>query len=306
MKLKTTLEDSKALLGIIQIFKSIQRECVIRLQSNRTRFLSNTGGDGVQVWVGCRTDVIFKDFRCESHYKENSITCEILDMQQLFHIVKQIDVQERKNGKKVYHTLLRLSKRNEKPIIKLTMQSLFDQPDLSYDVPVRILTDQEIESITAPPLDNKHVKLLVPNLAELAGFVEKIKNTTCESITFECTEPTETFGGLKRGRDSDNRQRCNFSVHAENFLASFSLTYDGVEQIIDDKTDSEEDDDEQVEYQTASVTVDVKKLARFFSAIKDMTPNRVSLYLLSDALVLSVSAYNESTSMVSYVPAKLQ
>lgn len=335
MKFKAKLEEPRAFLGILQICRSIQRDCIVRLQSSRTRFFTTVDLlDGVQVWMGCRTDFLFSDFRCDSHYAEQSITCEILSMQQLMHILKQADMRQHSN--RTNPPIMRLARNGSKPVLKLTMQGASQYlPDLSYDVPIRILSDAEIERMQAPPLEDDHVQVVVPNLFELATFVDKIKSSACDSITFsaqafssELSRDDEHGGdraGYKRGRSSGTvgPQLATFHVLADNYLASFSLMYDAVEMIPrprDREGEGEEDGVEEEEggsarrrphstngvddeCSAATVSVEVKKFARFFSAVREITPTRMSLYLVDQrALVLSVQA-SGNTTMVAYIPA---
>lgn len=353
MKFKATLEDPKGLFGVLQVCRSIRRGCIIRLQEKRTRFFTNVEvTDGVQVWVGCRTDYLFTDFRLDSSYKEHSITCEVLDLNQLYHVIKQAEARERHHSK-AYQTVIRLARTGSQPLLKLSMQGVQGQPDLSYDVPVRILSDREIESMSAPPLEDDRVQVVVPNLTELTTFIDKLKSTSCDSVTFAAQgKPIVLLtGGHKRGRgstgsDSSVPLMATLVIHAEHFLGSFSLKYDAVELLPQPRTtphrsrrtelagevgegegegvggntpqpgddnddnDAERDEEEEEEWMhpedhKATVTVEIKEFARFFSAVKEIQPTRVSMYLVDQsALVLSVYA-SGNTTMVAYIPAKV-
>lgn len=315
MKFKAKLEDPRALSGVLQICHSIQSDCIVRLQSRRTRFfITRADNLDVQVWMGCPTEFLFKDFRCDSHYKEQSITCKILALQQFMHILKQANGRHGENV-----TIMRLARNGNTPILKLTMQGASQNlPDLSYDVPVGILSDRDIESIQTPPLDPDHVQVVIPSFAELTTFVDKIKSSACDCVTFNVqgySSAVSGGGGHKRGRDTGSAapRLGLFQIYAENVIASFSLKYDAVEMIPRPRDDSDADADseqghneqakEDEEERAATVTVEVKKFAKFLSAIKEINPTRASLYLVAErALVLSVHAPG-STNMVAYIPA---
>ncbi|EPY24582.1 HUS1 checkpoint protein [Strigomonas culicis] len=274
--------------------------------------------EGAQVWIGCKTNYVFSDFRVDSSLQDKSITCEILDMNQLFHALKQADTHERHHGRQ-YRTEVRLKQQGNRPLLKFTMGGGMGQPDLSFNVFIRILCEKEIESIIAPPLDDNNLQIVVPNLQELMVFVERLKNTSCTNIVFRCqtnlSEEDDLLNGHgKRPRpstegDGGSGHTATFVVYAEHFLASFCLKYENVERVMPRRSEEDEDEEEpeqrnNVLDQHVSVTVEMKQFARFFAAVGDVNPLRMSMYLVDQrALVLSVHANNGNTTMVAYIPA---
>lgn len=322
MKFKAVLNDTKILLCALSVCKSIHRNCIVRLQASRIRFFTNVDpSDGVQVWLSSRTDYIFSEFHCDSSYKEKSITCEILDMAQLHQTIKLADSRGKSQSGQAS---LRLSKAadTKQPLLKIFIQGTPGMPDLVYDVPVRILSDAEIESIQAPPLDDERLQIAVPNLTELTTFVEKLRNTSCDLVTFSAQESALSLPGYeervpplghKRDRES-SRPLATLIVHAENFRGSFSLRYDDVEMVeqpqdSNDSHNSNEEEEEETRrggsarLRSASISVEIKRFSRFFSMVKEVLPTQVSLYLMDKkSLVLSVRGVG-GTTLAAYIPA---
>ncbi|AYU78909.1 Checkpoint protein HUS1 [Leishmania donovani] len=331
MRFKATLKDAKGLLGVLQVCRSIQRDCIVRLQSERIRFFSNTNAaDGVQVWMRCQSSFLFSDMVCDSGYDEHSITCEVLDLAQLIHIVKQAEARERFHQGTTSRVQMRLARNGRYPLWRVAMQGLSGQPDVSFDVPLRILGDREIQSLSPPPLEKQHLQILVPDMLELTTFIDKLKNTAADSVTFSARvlmPPTPRRGaedgeaedadggaevrrGVKRPRVKDTLPLASLLIYAEHFMARFSLKYEAVELVEhpereDDDEGDDDDGDAVNDVRIATVMVETRKFARFFSAVKELDPMKMSMYLVDRrALVLSVFAVG-NTAMVAYIPARV-
>ncbi|KAG5504343.1 hypothetical protein JKF63_04792 [Porcisia hertigi] len=331
MRFKATLQDAKGLLGVLQVYRSIQRDCIVRLQSERVRFFSSTNtADGVQVWIKCQSSVLFSEMVCDSRYDEHSITCEVLDLAQLIHIVKQAEARDRSHQGNTSRVQVRLARNGRCPLWRVAMQGLSGQPDVSFDVPLRVLGDREIQSLFPPPLKHQHLHIMVPDMLELTVFIDKLKNTAADNVTFSArvvTQSTSQRGaesneagvndddctrvchGVKRLRDKGVPRPASLLIRAEHLMARFSLKYEAVELIepleCEDGSGHDGEDGGSVDdVRMATVVVDTRKFARLFSAVKELDPEKMSMYLMHHrALVLSVFA-RENTTMVAYIPAK--
>ena len=342
MRFKATLNDARGLLGALQVCRSIQRDCVIRLHPERTRIFSNiTVADSVQVWLGCKSSVLFSDMICNSSNEEQSITCEVLDLAQLIHIVKQAEVRERAHPSAA-QVLMRLTKSGKRPLLKVSMDGLSGQPDLCFDVPLRILTDRDIQGMSLPSLEKRRLQILVPDIMELTTFIDKLKNTAADSVTLsarvltplavprpsieeeegdedrEGQENAEDDGSGGNGRRSGKRRRerdllpyASLVIFAEHFMARISLKYEAVQLMEMPETDNAAGEGEEerrvgaTATPTATVTVETRKFARLFSTVKDINPDHICMYLVDKrALVLSVFTAENNTTMVAYIPAK--
>ncbi|PWU85109.1 putative Checkpoint protein HUS1 [Trypanosoma cruzi] len=304
MKFKATVRDQRTLASVCQACRGIQRRCVIKLHPTRIRFFTSTQfADGMQVWAGCRTQAIFSDFQSQSQLQENAIFCEVADISQLFHIMRQAE--------RCPNVTIKLTKNAaRRPALRVSMQGVRPHLDISHDVPVRVLSELEVRNISAPPLESEVVQIVLPCLTELSKFVDKVRSTSCDRMTFTVRDNERADGAAATS--------CTLVVLAECFLASFALKYSSVKKCEregenDADFDGEGDgnggdkpkhrDDKSMAY--ASVSVEVRRFARFL-AIKEATPLQVVLHLVDGkAVVLSVFA-SGGTTLVGYMPAVAQ
>ncbi|KPA84107.1 hypothetical protein ABB37_02202 [Leptomonas pyrrhocoris] len=346
MRFKAVLNDAKGLLGALQVCHSIQRDCIIRLHPERTRIFSNmTVAVGVQVWLGCKSSSLFTNMVCNSSDTEQSITCEVLDLAQLIHIVKLAEVRERAHLS-ASQVLIRLTKTGQRPLLKVSMDGLAGQPDLCFDVPLRILSDRDIQGMVPPPLEKRRLKIMVPDILELTTFIDKLKNTAADNVTFSARvltpavprrsaeeeaeddeEAEEDYPNdasamarrkRKRKRGSGVLPYASLVVNAEHFMARISLKYEAVplmetpeaqngaeEEVDDARRDAPMAAAADRDNRLTTVTVETKKFARFFSTVKAISPDEICMYLVNKrALVLSVFAAGNNTTLVAYIPAK--
>ncbi|RNC54681.1 HUS1 checkpoint protein [Trypanosoma cruzi] len=301
MKFKATVRDQRTLASACQACRGIQRRCVIKLHPTRIRFFTSTQfADGMQVWAGCRTQAIFSDFQSQSQLQENAIFCEVVDISQLFYIMRQAE--------RCPNVTIKLTKNAaRRPALRVSMQGVRPHLDISHDVPLRVLSELEVRHISAPLLESEVVQIVLPCLAELSRFVDKVRSTSCDCMTFTVRDNERADGAAATN--------CTLVVLAECFLASFALKYSSVQKCEregdnDADFDGEGDsnggdnlkhrDDTSIAY--ASVSVEVRRFARFL-AIKEATPLQVVLHLVDgEAVVLSVFA-SVGTTLVGYMPA---
>ncbi|KAF8307202.1 hypothetical protein TcBrA4_0020610 [Trypanosoma cruzi] len=277
MKFKATVRDQRTLASVCQACRGIQRRCVIKLHPTRIRFFTSTQfADGMQVWAGCRTQAIFSDFQSQSQLQENAIFCEVADISQLFHIMRQAE--------RCPNVTIKLTKNAaRRPALRVSMQGVRPHLDISHDVPVRVLSELEVRNISAPPLESEVVQIVLPCLAELSKFVDKVRSTSCDRMTFAVRDNERADGAAATS--------CTLVVLAECFLASFALKYSSVQKCEregenDADFDGEGDgnggdkpkhrDDTSMAY--ASVSVEVRRFARFL-AIKEGHPSRLCCIL---------------------------
>ncbi|KAF5217575.1 hypothetical protein ECC02_009577, partial [Trypanosoma cruzi] len=284
MKFKATVRDQRTLASVCQACRGIQRRCVIKLHPTRIRFFTSTQfADGMQVWAGCRTQAILSDFQSQSQLQENAIFCEVADISQIFYIMRQAE--------RCPNVTIKLTKNAaRRPALRVSMQGVRPHLDISHDVPVRVLSELEVWHISAPPLESEVVQIVLPCLTELSKFVDKVRSTSCDCMTFTVRDNERADGAAATS--------CTLVVLAECFLASFALKYSSVQKCEregdnDADFDGEGDsnggdnlkhrDDTSTAY--ASVSVEVRRFARFL-AIKEATPLQVVLHLVDGKAVV--------------------
>ncbi|KAH9593525.1 Checkpoint protein Hus1/Mec3 [Trypanosoma melophagium] len=324
MKFKATVRDQRTLAGLCHACRGIEKRGVLRLHHARTRLFAIAPlADGSQVWAGCRTQTIFADFHAQSQHPDNAICCEVADLARLLQVLRQAE--------RCPNVSIKLTKNAAKrPALRVSMQGVLRHLDISHDVPVRVLSETEVQNISAPPLEDEVMQVILPSLTELMLFVDKVRSTSCERMTFTAQANLQSNGATV---STHSPPTCSLVIDAECFLGNFALKYNSVrlceseeeDNNNEDEEDTEGDDDGQdgdrnsnnnsnkrkkrrrdndddVAMQQATVTVEVKRFARFL-AIKEITPLQVVLHLVDGkALVLSVSA-SGGTTLVGYMPA---
>ncbi|KEG08487.1 HUS1 checkpoint protein [Trypanosoma grayi] len=322
MKFKATVRDQRTLAGVCQACRSIQQRCVVKLHPARVRFFTMAQAtDGMQVWAGCRTESVFSDFQSQSRNADNAIYCEVADLARLVHILRQAE--------RCPHVGVKLtSNAARRPALRVSLQGVLPHLDISHDVPVRVLSEAEVLSISAPPLTSEVLQLALPSLTELTLFVDKVRGTSCERMTF--TAQGNARPPRSTAADGGGGATCSLVIEAECFLGSFALKYNAVPLCERDDDDEEEEEEEAEEggdekadgavknrdrkrrrrekddagMLHATVEVEVRRFARFL-AIKEVTPLQVMLHLVDGkAVVLSVAAAG-GTTLVGYMPALL-
>jgi hypothetical protein len=287
MKFKAAVRDPKTLSSVCHSQRMISKKTIIKFHPSRVRFISstNTVTDGTQVWSSCRTDNLFGDYVIESK-NDNAIYVEIIDLAQLMQALKCAE-----HGVNV---TMKLAKVDTRQMIKLSMQTLQEQHDVSHDVPVRVLTEIEANNIVAPALEDRVLQVVLPPLHELLTFVDRVRNAGCGSLTFRAviTSP-----------DPVNAQTCRLLISADTLHSNFEMTYPNTEMI--HRQAEDRDDEVPPPLTEASVTVDIKKFGRFLS-VRGVCPSKVIAHLVDDkALVLSAYAVGE-TNLVFFIPSLIQ
>lgn len=311
MKFKATVRDQRTFAGVCQACRSIQRRCVIKLHPARVRFFTNTHvADGLQVWAGCRTEAVFGDFHSQSQLQDNAIYCEVADLTQLLRVMRQAE--------RCPNVTIKLTKNAaRRPALRVSMQGALQNIDISHDVPVRVLSEVEVRGISAPLLENEVVQLVLPSLTELSMFVDKVRANACDRMTFTVQPNRRSDGTTTTTTTGTAALSSSWSlvIVAECFLASFGLRYNSVQlceredaEVDNNHSNGSEEDNSGRDNATlsqASVTVEVKRFARFL-AFTNVTPLQVVLHLVDEkAVVLSVSAAG-GTTLVGYVAAMAQ
>lgn len=202
MKLKAILEDPKTLFDIFDLCRSTQQTCTVCLQEGTTRVFSTAESTtDVQVWAECRTNTIFREFRCQSPYN-NSVVCDVLDTKHLCHVLRNAE-KLREEG---YEREMRLSKNSAgRPVLKLSFRSPKGGKNERYDIPIRLRSQQEIEAMQVPALDDEdsiHVMLPQRHCAEISHFVDNARGARCENITLLSKAMDPSFK-RKRSRMND-------------------------------------------------------------------------------------------------------
>eukprot|EP00744_Colponema_vietnamica_P015955 GILI01022369.1.p1 GENE.GILI01022369.1~~GILI01022369.1.p1 ORF type:complete len:282 (-),score=40.64 GILI01022369.1:62-907(-) len=280
MKFKTHVKDPRTLAAICATSKALNKRCILKLHAQRLRFISNNASrDGSQVWTSCKTDAFLGDMKIESR-RDNEIFLEVPDLTQIISALKCAEASS--------NVLMRLAKADNAEFLRFTMHNRASHHDISHDVIVRVLTEAELSSVVAPPLESRLLQVYLPSLQDVASFVDKVRNNGCVHITV-----TVTLLPLA----SDNQtQMATLTFVADSFVSSFVLHYPSVEIGPAHRQDNA--------LQKASCTIETKLLAKFVT-VKEVAPMRMVAHVVDGkALVISAFAAGD-TNIVYYMPSQL-
>lgn len=337
MKLKGTLEDPKLLCELFDLCRATQRTCTLCLQSSTIRVFS-TGGlesgggaeTGVQVWVECRTNRVFKEFRCQSPYN-NALVCDVLDTKHLCHVLKNADKlkragEEDEGGAGGYEREVRLSKSTTtgQPLLKLSFKSAKGLKHERYDIPIRLRSQSEIEQMQVPALnDTESVHVQLPHLGELAYFIDTVKGARCSEVSLEAkvlpvlpsglynTSTRTSTSSRKSGRGREERE-ASLAVEATHDYAHLRLFYSSVPRTPPpvDQGEEEEEETESGRPSTtvrmdAKVAVPLKKFAPFLAVVRSMEPSLASMHLVHERALVFCFCHARCANIAAYIPAIL-
>jgi hypothetical protein len=124
------------------------------------------------------------------------------------------------------------------------------------------------------PIADSVTRVVLPSLEELSVFIDRVKASS-DAVSFTA-----------------NRSTSVFTLSASSLLMSNTMYYRQVEVVQGEAAPSGD----------LTVTVDIRKIAKFLS-VKEVNPARIVVHLVeSRALVLSSYALGD-TNLVFYIPA---
>ncbi|PWU93872.1 putative Checkpoint protein HUS1 [Trypanosoma cruzi] len=123
----------------------------------------------MQVWAGCRTQAILSRLPVPvAAARKRHLLRGGRDISQLFTSCARQSAAQTSPIKTDEEC-------GEKPALRVLMQGVRPLLDISHDVPVRVLSELEVRHISAPLLESEMVQIVLPCLAELSKFVDKVR-----------------------------------------------------------------------------------------------------------------------------------
>eukprot|EP01006_Ploeotia_vitrea_P058465 TRINITY_DN69484_c0_g1_i1.p1 TRINITY_DN69484_c0_g1~~TRINITY_DN69484_c0_g1_i1.p1 ORF type:complete len:281 (+),score=15.44 TRINITY_DN69484_c0_g1_i1:43-885(+) len=174
MRFRANIHNPKALGLLCQTIQKVNKQCTLKLDKTRTRFICQTDlVDGSQVWASVKTGTMFSQFRIESQ-TEDQIYLSV-DLPNFARAVR--------SGEQATDMIIRLSKKGSQPMLSITMSVQSgggtggDRPrhEITQEVPVRVLTANEIANLNLPACDQPKVEIYLPQLKEMRNVVEGMR-----------------------------------------------------------------------------------------------------------------------------------
>lgn len=305
MKLKAVIEDPKLFCDLLELCRSTQQTNTLCVQASTLRIFSCTeAADAVQVWVDCRTSLIFREFRCQSPYND-SLVCDILDTPHLCHVLRSA---EKLKGEG-YEREVRLSKGASGPLLKMAFRSHHGGlKSERYDVSIRLRSQEELNGLSVPSLEEgESIHLSIPRVSELIHFIESSKAARCSRISFKAVGMPDREDGHE---DSTNgSSMCQLRMEAPHDYGILSIQYVGVTRRPPIAMDDEEEglpasQRMRIEpLQEAEVVISLKRFAPLAAAMRLMELSDCSVHIAHQKALVICFRHSRAASAAVYIPA---
>jgi len=171
MRFKARVLNEKCglFIKVCTTVKKINKECVIHLTERKVQFIltSEVTEGGVQVWSGINAASLLEDYRIES-LNSNEIAFEI----NVDHLQRAL-----KSGQYAQEITIKLTKKNGIPFLSLAIENS-QQMTIIQDVPIVLLSSQQLAQYTEPHLPDPEVHIMMPPLKLLRHVIDKMKNVS--------------------------------------------------------------------------------------------------------------------------------
>ena len=322
MKFKAALHNCRQLNVVCNTIKQFLRCAVIKLDPTRMRFIATAGPaggrshvDGAQVWCALNTSAFFSDLRLESRSNGGSIYLDVPDIRPLSFALKAC---EKASGP----VIMKLAQHGDRQLLTLSMNHAQTGHDALHEVPIRVMTESEVQAIAMPPMETDAVSVRMPPLHEVSAVAERMRMAGASHVELSLTycpsndrcappHPPGVFPADARGSYGHDDDHDHDATPQVTKIA-LTLTADAHAMVIavrwSELLHRPQADDSGAALQRSAlpvtVTVDVRRFCRFFT-VRDIVPIDITAHVVNQrALVLSVYADGD-TNFVFYLPALL-
>ncbi|KAJ2720666.1 Checkpoint protein hus1 [Coemansia sp. Benny D115] len=296
MRFRTILSNSNLLLRVVQSIEKLSKSGILKLTPTKLHIIVLTDMDsGLQLWSDLTVSALFSDYRIESVH-ENEIYLEF-----------SIDNLQRalKSAQGALQTTVKLTKKQRLPVLSFVIknQSMGGRElVLTQDVPVRVLTAQQMDSISEPMVPDGQVHIMMPPIANVRSVAERMRSM-----------------GDRVAVSANKRGEVN--VRVANDLVDITTFFRGLENLSYDSTQqpasAQSDPSPQKESEFYTAVVDMKNFMRFLQSYHVAPKNIVCCIIENHALVFyvyvgsvgygsGVSALNDQTcgSLTYFIPVR--
>ncbi|ORX93116.1 cell cycle checkpoint [Basidiobolus meristosporus CBS 931.73] len=169
--MRTRVINPSVFLKVAQAVEKLSKVCLLKFIPEKIHFIVITDmeGGGVQVWSQINASSMFVDYRVESAH-ENEIYLEI-QLEYLLRALKScigsLDVN------------MKLTKRDGLPTLSFTIANQSrtgKEVLLTQDIPIKVLTPNQMETIKEPLVPEPQVHIMMPPLLSVRTIVERMRN----------------------------------------------------------------------------------------------------------------------------------
>ncbi|KAJ2794907.1 Checkpoint protein hus1 [Coemansia furcata] len=274
MRFRTLVTNSNLLLRIVQSIDKLSKTAILKLTPTKLHIIVITDIDsGLQLWSDVVNSALFSDYHIESA-QDNEIYVE-------FNIDNlQRALRSTQGG--ALGVTLKLTKKQGMPVLSLIIRSQSAggrDISLCQDVPVRMLSAQQMAQIGEPQVPEGQIHIMMPPLNNVRSIAERMKSVG-DRVS------------VSVNRDGD------MNVRVANDLVDITTFFRGLETLTYD-TQGAAVDRGPNEFYTA--VVDMKNFVRFLQSYHVAPKNIVCCVVEHHALVFYVyigsSAYADTAAL---------
>ncbi|KAF2077778.1 hypothetical protein CYY_000899 [Polysphondylium violaceum] len=269
MKFSAKLVKAKVLLKIILNIQKIPGDCVVHITQKKVAFIIRSDLDegGSQVWCEIENSNFFDELNIQS-LSDNEIQFQ-LEIEHLKRVLQSATTS-------MNEITVKLAKRGI-PYLKFIIQSTQQSVILIQEIPIVLLTQQQMAQINEPQLPDPDVNIFLPNLKTLQNIIDKMKNISDElCITIS------------------NNSELKLAV--ETNAGSISTFYQGLTHATlggKDKTQSQ--------ITRSSAVVDIKKFQKVL-VLHSLSPDDVVCCIYESSLLIHAMLHNHKVVVTYYLP----
>jgi HUS1 checkpoint protein len=157
---------------VVSTVQKISKDCVMHLSERKVQFIlaAELTEGGVQVWSGIDSVSLFDDYKIES-LNNNEVAFEI----NLEHLQRAL-----KSAQNAQNIIVKLTKKNQTPFLSLAIEVQNNQHLMTIiqDVPIVLLSAQQLAQYIEPHLPDPEVHIMMPPLKVLRHVIDKMKNVS--------------------------------------------------------------------------------------------------------------------------------
>ncbi|KYQ96894.1 checkpoint clamp complex protein [Tieghemostelium lacteum] len=169
MKFRAKLYKSKILLKLVQNMMKIHTECVMHITPKKIRFIVNSGDieDGIQVFYDLPSESFF-----ENEFSIQSIANNEIQFQIQLENLRRVLLSAINSN----DITIRLTKKQSEPYLHFVIKSSSSTVVLYQDIPIILLTTQQLAMMTEPILPDPQVYIQMPDIKTIQNVIDKMKN----------------------------------------------------------------------------------------------------------------------------------
>ncbi|KAJ1734557.1 Checkpoint protein hus1 [Coemansia biformis] len=290
MRFRTLVTNANLLLRVVQSIDKLAKSAILKLTPEKLHIIVITDVDsGLQLWSDVAVNALFSDYRIESvHGNEIYLEFSIDSLQRAL-----------KSAQGALRTTLKLAKKQGLPVLSLVIQNQSGtgrELTLTQDVPVRVLTPQQMDAIREPLVPDSQVHIMMPPLNSVRSIAERIK-AMGDRVA------------VSANRDGE------VTLRVSNDLVEITTFFRGLENLAYDATQDANPTPDRAPTEFYTAVVDMKNFLRFLQSYHVAPRNIVCCIIEHHALVFYVyigsagygaGALNDQTcgSLTYFIPVR--